>query len=281
MQQPVYFKPGRVSPKSSPASKPDGDMDSAEKEHASRLEILEQAYPETVSKCTLDGYIHEFIDELDLNFRNGDQVVSRFIERMNHDKSRHKQPLGQQVSVAEERSAVAGGTRRRKRRNSSGTLGRRESNRNFEASASAIVKAGTMPATVVTAEFAWEKRPTLSQLESQNDGSQTSSPGALSTIWQYARKMLKRHTRLETRQFAPRRQDTGNVDVQTGEDQDAIDGSVDSDDDQTDKPGPAQKGVRQQILTVPQIWLWAVEGKALRTSQTGSRPQLTIEQIPW
>ncbi|KAK4140725.1 uncharacterized protein C8A04DRAFT_31702 [Dichotomopilus funicola] len=80
IQQPVCFNPGLLPPDSNPASKVDGKMDSQQREQVSRLENLETVYPETVNKCrTLDRYIHESITGLDLNSRNGNQVVSRFV----------------------------------------------------------------------------------------------------------------------------------------------------------------------------------------------------------
>jgi hypothetical protein len=57
-------------------------MGSEQASHEFRLRELKQAYPEALNRCrTLDEYIHESIDELNVNFRNGDQVVSHFIER--------------------------------------------------------------------------------------------------------------------------------------------------------------------------------------------------------
>ena len=141
-----------------------------------------------------------------------------------------------------------------------------------------------MPAAIVTAELAWEKRATPSQLESQNDdGSQGSSHGALSRTRQYARNIFKSYIRSATGQFTLRKQDTASLGVQTvdDDDDDETDDSAGSDDDRTDEPEPAHKVVRQQILTVPQIWLWAVEGTlSPYDKQHRPRSRLTIKQIP-
>ncbi|KAK4038130.1 hypothetical protein C8A01DRAFT_17749 [Parachaetomium inaequale] len=245
VQQPVYFNPGLVPPESSPASKPDGESDNKHSEQISRLEVLEKAYPETVNKCrTLDGYIHEFMEALDLNFRNGDQVVSRFIKRDRYDMSRYNSPSEQRIPTPvtkEKTTAPETGVRKRKGRNSNGTLGPPGSGKNDDRT--------------------WEKSVTPAQLESQHGERRelSWSRAQLSRILQHAENLLKGNVWSGVEQPLSRKEPAPNIDDgwQLGNLDDVE--SVDSDGDKDHKAEPKGKFIPQQILTVPQIWLWAVE----------------------
>jgi hypothetical protein len=272
MQQPVYFDPNPTPPfESNPASKADGEMDDKHKDRASKLEELERAYPGTPSKSrTLDGYMHEFIDERDLNFRNGDQVVSRFVERIRCDTWRSMRP-SQQLTIAAKEPAEEGiGARRRKRRNSSGTIAPAASgtiydkteSRDFKTHGSELLK--TAEPAVEVAEDTWERTATPSQLENQNPTPRRRSRRVLvSRIWQHFRNMLAGHVRSELKQLPPLT--VKGLKERIAEPQDQMkkneDEPLDSDDDEETDPEPKDKRIRQQILTVPELWILAVGGK--------------------
>ena len=269
IQQPVYFNPNPTPPFSStPASKPDNEMDAQQKARVSKLEGLAQAYTETLNKCrTLDGYVHEFIDETDMNFRNGDQVVSRFVERIRCPTWRHKRPSGQLVPAVEE-PAKGAGVRRRARRNSIGTryYGKPDT-RLFKASNSGTPN--VFDYLVAEAETPGKKSTsaTPSQLESQNHAA--SGPrltqGFVSRIWQDLRNSWAGHVLPKPGQVAPTKEHLVDTRIQK---ESKDDESIDSDNDRVNELKLDDKRVLQQILTVPQIWLWAVEGQSTSTGNT-------------
>ncbi|KAK3899739.1 hypothetical protein C8A05DRAFT_36634 [Staphylotrichum tortipilum] len=232
MQQPVYFDPNPDPPPvTRPASKADTEMDANQKARVDKLDALAAAYPDTLNKCrTLDGYIHEFIDEVDLNFRNGDQVVSRYVERTGSDTWKSKRLPGIPEPVLE-RVKEEPRARRRKRRISVTTAANGD----------------------------------------DNHGSRNLKPSVSDVVTGRARTELS--------QLASKREHSLVPDFPKGKDEYAK--VLDSDDDQDNDPDPVQKCVRQQILTVPQIWLWAVESTShipnpkLNTSRADQRLPVT------
>lgn len=58
-----------------------GKPSKVEEEYTNLMEKLRSSYEHVDPPISLDKYFHESIDENDLNVRNGDQVISRFIAR--------------------------------------------------------------------------------------------------------------------------------------------------------------------------------------------------------
>ena len=266
MQQPVYFDPNpNPPPITHPASKPDAEMDENQKERVGKLEALAVAYPDALNKCrTLDGYIHEFIDEADLNFRNGDQVVSRFVERIRCDTWKSKRFPGKPELVPETLKEQPRTRRRRRRISVSAGAGANgddlHASRTLKASVPDVVRVAAHPAIAVAmGEAILDKKVTPSQLESQDrsrPASVRAGPASPTRMLERAKTWLPSRVRTETSQLAPKREHSFNPDyAKWTEDAE----NPDSDGDQDNESEPVEKCVRQQILTVPQIWLWAVE----------------------
>jgi hypothetical protein len=275
MQQPIYFAPNRSQVLSgpSPVSLADdpGETDTKQADHALRLRELKQAYPEAVNRCrTLDEYIHESIDEPNANFRNGDQVVSHYIERIRRDTRtqatqdhRDEEPLG---------TASAEG--RQTGREDNGAVDADKDGKgeeilfrgDFGAPFRGAVKADTEGSEPHTggAEKARKENITPSRLESQTVGHES--------VLRHIQHIIK--GRSERRQHAPRTEHPSHYADDDIDDQDDEDGqkSEASDDVEEIEPEPVVKSIRQQILTVPQLWLWVVGGKI--------RPHMIVPQAP-
>jgi hypothetical protein len=267
MQQPVYFSPSRTQVLSgpSPVSLADdpGETDSKQAEHALRLKELKQAYTEAVNRCrTLDEYIHESIDEVNVNFRNGDQVVSHYIERIRD---------GTRPGSTSSRSDGASGT-------APGHGGQAigKDNAALEAGNDGKIKDAPVSETIAPnveksksptrrAERMWKENATPSRLESQTPSGDHEGliDGLLPQTWRQIQRIKK--SRSEERRLSPRTERPSHSDEAEIDDEEE-DGqkSVASDDIGETEPELAVKCIRQQILAVPQLWLWAVGGKISR-----------------
>jgi hypothetical protein len=205
----------------------------------------------TLNKCrSLDEYNHEFIEDNDLRFRNGDQVVSYFIERIRRDTSQAEQPSAQAQLVHPRQNIASDGLRRRIISRSLGYLKPKSSNRTvfFGPSESA----GNLVERKAEAE--WEKSRTVtpSQLESQNDTSRAMAYRAFLAHWQPLLALMN---------GTPA--STGDISGADEKDNSHVKNNItspDPNDDQVKEQEP-QECLLQQILTVPQLWLWAVDGR--------------------
>lgn len=81
--------------------------------------------------------------------------------------------------------------------------------------------------------------------------------GTVFKIWKHIQNLMGGHFRSEIRHLSPRK---GNLVHLENTKEKGDNDSLHSDDDQTNEPEP---DIRQQIITVPQLWLWVVEGKSL------------------
>ncbi len=137
--------------------------------------------------------------------------------------------------------------------NGDGTHG----SKNFKTSVGDVVAVVANPAIAVAmSEATWDKKvPTPSQLESQNRSRPASirAPGSPTNILQRATTWLPQRMRTERSQLSPRREQSSAMPDSAKLKEDV--GPVDSDDDESNESEPVHKCPRQQILTVPQIWL--------------------------
>ncbi|KAK4118259.1 hypothetical protein N657DRAFT_404318 [Parathielavia appendiculata] len=116
MQQPAYSDPRRVYSGPKSVSRADERINNDERDSMLRLRRLKQAYPETVNRSrTLDEYLHEFIDRDEPDFRNGERVVSRYLEGIRPDnpgielQNTHSCFYGRQKKQGEEHAHLENG----------------------------------------------------------------------------------------------------------------------------------------------------------------------------
>ena len=237
LQQPAYYNPPDVIPttpgKPTPASLKDQPAEEELRAHIAKLQELREAYPDAVEKSrTLDGYIHPFMDETNLQFRNGDQVVCRFIER---DRRTYTEKLKKQVRAMKADKAS----------NSSRTFSSYGSNSTIK---QVVEDPNGVKTTVRFAAGEVNTPITPGQLESQT------WPVTQRLSWSSWHLKLRRSWSDLEEFFSKLRRRDGDSESevdQTGEE--TIEKEI--------RVLANGKTVRQQILTVPQLWLWRVEGK--------------------
>lgn len=86
-----------------------GPATKVEEDYTKLMDKLRSTYKHVDPPISLDKYFHESIDEHDLNVRNGDQVISRFIARRRVEKEQNTEHAPK-VTPAANSSAPSGNT---------------------------------------------------------------------------------------------------------------------------------------------------------------------------
>lgn len=247
----------------------------SESNHVKNMEDLEKAYRSIHFARTLDDSFHEILDKRDLNERNGDQVVSRYLARLRAKwedeytsqdtrtlKHIHADHVGLKKSQHEDVAEEGEGDN---------TMGEEDDSPQNDPLQMTAARIGQDDSFSGAAEETSHVAKTPSELESQQEPTKTDRK---STVWIYMRDLpVLTRTRAKKPHSNNSLDTSGYASLDRGEAQEDDDRMSDGDEISKDSEGEEDTQdptPRQQILVVPQLWLWKIEGEQIPQSRLAS-----------
>lgn len=229
-----------------------------EKTHVSRMQALEKAYKPIHFARTLDESFHEILSQKALNYRNGDQVISRYLARLR---------------VQEEDEKMEGTAQAASHRQTDGSVTEKQktgkqTHRSQRARDPLINGDRSTRLAAVSNDTL-----TLSQLESQEHTTEAVSESTKLRVREwiagnclrsrereepYMRNNLSTNPVQSSSAASLSEAEIYQEDTDDEHNDEASKLGADDEDDR-EEMGLQQEVPRQQLLVVPQLWLWKIE----------------------
>lgn len=248
-------------------------LDVKENIHVRNMEALEEVYPSTHFARTLDESFHEILDERDLNDRNGDQVLSRYLarfrvlwedERPGKDTLAVKEVHGDQVG----QGRCLGKDGVEECSNDETTNQEVTEDSSLQGDIHGRVGAGSISLGVT--EKGKHVARTPSELENQREPTEVARE---STLWgRHLPSVLagRASGKPDLSDSLAKGASTGRSPSEAEENHESLEddddkaSTRDQDSEESEDEDDSQdKTPRQQILVVPQLWLWKVGGNSV------------------